>query len=113
MAVKLIAKFIKPGAVFLNADSAQNDRKSLFTDDLKARMSTSYRMLKESGIVISGPDISWTQDTFMLTITRVVTDYDDFKNFYSQVGGTVRDEIYRASTDAGWQQVGFDVVPVE
>jgi len=113
MAVKLIATFIKPGAVFADASAAQDDRKSMFTDDLKTRMSTSYRMLKESGIIISGPDIHWDQDTCTLTITRVVTDYEDFKNFYSQVGGTVRNEISQASVGAGWQQVGFDVVPVE
>ena len=113
MSVKLIAKFVKPGAIFSDAVAAQNDRKSMFTDDLKTRMSSSYQQLKESGIIISGPEISWDQDTFTLTIIRVVTDYDDFKNFYAQVGGTVRNEISQASVTAGWQQVGFDTVPVE
>jgi hypothetical protein len=113
MAVKLIAKFVKPGAVFSNAEAAAADRKSLFTDDLIQRMGQSYKLLKDSGIIISGPDIFWDPDTYMLTIERVVTDYDEFKNYYTQVGGTVRNEIYTASTDADWQQIDFLVVPIE
>jgi hypothetical protein len=113
MAVKLIAKFIKPGAVFADANAAAADRKSLFTEDLTGRMNQSYKLLKESGIIISGPDIFWDPDTYMLTIERVVTDYDEFKNYYSQVGGHVRNEIYTASTNACWQQIDFSVVPIE
>ena len=113
MAVKLIAKFVKPGAVFPDAEAALADRKSLFTSDLIDRMNQSYKLLKDRGIIISGPDISWDPDTYMLTIERVVTDHDEFKNYYAEVGGTVRKEIYIASTDAGWQQTDFLVVPVE
>jgi hypothetical protein len=111
--VKIIASFTKPGAIFLDADSAQSDRKSLFSDDLKTRMSTAYRILKESGIVLSGPDVFWNQETATLTIIRVITNYDDYKTLYSQVIGTVHREISQASDSAGWRQIGHDVVNVE
>jgi hypothetical protein len=110
MAVNLVAKFTKPGAVFSSAEEAQIDRKSLFSDDLKARMSSSYAALTESNIIIAGPTITWDQDTFMLTIVRTVTDNEEYANFYSTVGGTVRDEIEQASSGAGWTRVSFEVV---
>ena len=113
MAVKLIAKFTKPGAVFPDAEAASADRKSLFSSDLSARTKHSYKLLKEIGIIISGPDISWDPDACLLTIERVVTDYNEFKNYYAQVCGTVREEIYKASIEAGWQQLDFLVVPIE
>jgi hypothetical protein len=113
MTVKIIASFTKPGAIFLDADSAQSDRKSLFSDDLKTRMSTAYRILKESGIVLSGPDVFWNQETATLTIIRVITNYDDYKTLCSQVIGTVYSEISQASDSAGWRKIGHDVVTVE
>jgi hypothetical protein len=112
MAVNLVAKFTKPGAVFSSAEEAQIDRKSLFSDDLKARMARSYAALTESGIILAGPTITWDQDTFTLTIVRTVTDNEEYANFYANTGGTVRDEIDLASTDAGWWRISFEVVPV-
>jgi hypothetical protein len=112
MAVNLVAKFTKPGAVFSSADEAQIDRKSLFSDDLKYRMAGSYTALTESSIIIAGPIISWDQDTFTLTIVRTVTDNEAYVNAYNDIGGTVRDEIEQASSRAGWTRVSFEVVPV-
>jgi hypothetical protein len=112
MAVNLVAKFTKPGAVFSSAEEAQADRKSLFSDDLKARMSTSYTALTESNIIIAGPTISWDQDTFTLTIVRTVTNNEDYANLYGITGGTVRDEIEQASSEAGWSRISFEVVPL-
>ncbi len=112
MAVNLVAKFTKSGAVFSSAEEAQADRKSLFSDDLKNRMSRSYAALTESGIIIAGPTITWDQDTFTLTIIRTVTDNDEYASFYSDVDSGVRDEIEQSSSGAGWTRISFEVIPV-
>lgn len=112
MAVNLVAKFTKSGAVFSSAQEAQADRKSLFSDDLKSRTSGSYSALTERGIILAAPTITWDQETFTLTIIRTVTDNEEYANFYSSVGGSVRDEIEQASSGAGWTRVSFEVVPV-
>lgn len=112
MAHKLIAKFHKPGAEFDSAHAAQQDRKQFFTEDLKNQLDLVYQDLKNCGIIISGPELSWDQSTQILSIERVVRDHDEYKNYYIDRGISTRVQIEEASALAGWSRISFDVVPV-
>lgn len=112
MAEKLVAKFTKSGAVFADAVAAQVDRKSQFSAELTAKLIETYGTLESSGIIISGPTITWDQSTYTLTIERVVSSNNDYRNFYINNDNSSRQEIEEASNAAGWTRISFDVVPV-
>ena len=113
MAEKLVAKFTKTGAVFASAAEAQADRKSQFSEELNAKLAETYGTLQLSGIIISGPDITWDQATYTLTIERVVSSNAAYSAFYQENNNSSRADIETASDSAGWTRISFEVIPVE
>jgi hypothetical protein len=112
MADRLVARFYKAGAEFASAEQAQQDRKQFFSEDLKTQLGLVYQDLKNSGLIISGPFLTWDQPTQILTIERVVRDHEEYKNYFIDNRISTRDQIESASQQAGWTRVSFDVIPV-
>lgn len=112
MAEKLVAKYTKPGAVFATADEAQADRKAQFSPELSAQIANTYATLQSTGIIISGPVVTWDQANVTLTIERVVSSNAEYANFYATNNNNSRQAIESAEAATGWTRISFDVVPV-
>jgi len=113
MPERLVAKFQKLNACFDSAEAAQQDRKQFFSDELKTQLSRVYQDLKSSGIIISGPHLTWDQSTQVLTIERVVRNHQEYRDYFHLNNISTRNEVESASQAAGWTRIDFAVVPVD
>jgi hypothetical protein len=93
----IIVRYQKIDAVFLSADAANLDRFVNYADLLNESRSANQKMLAD-GTLAQPIDYVWNPDTFILTLTKIVTNMDDYTNTY----GLIQSLVESASQANGW-----------
>jgi hypothetical protein len=105
MTTLLITVFQKNGAVFADATEAFANKNSQFPADLTQEIAQSNQTMLDQGVLLQDPELTWDQDTFRLTVKRMVTSHLDFLNLRTF---SLHDaELY--SLQAGWTMVSNSV----
>lgn len=98
MTTLLTTVFQKNGAVFADATEAFANKNSQYPLSLSQQIAESNQAMLDQGVMLQPPEITWDQDTFKLTIKRLVTSHLDFLNLRTF---SLHDaELY--SLQAGW-----------
>ena len=102
MSVNCVKMYQKNGATFANGDDAYADKNSLFGPELTDTVTSCYDALLTSGILLSPITKSWDQETFTLTVTKLVTSLEAY-----DAGVTWNnDDLVIACEAAGWSYIG-------
>ena len=80
MAVKLVGKYQKVGAVFNNVADAVNDKDSNYSSELLAETKECFRRMLDNGVMLSPTEITWDQENYTIRIERVVSSFKDYED---------------------------------
>lgn len=100
--------YVKDGATFANGDAAKDDKNSLYSPELQQSVTDSMNALLAAGILIEPYVYTWDQETFSLTVNKLVTAAADYYDniTYDQ------DAVLAAAEEAGWTWSGTTVEDV-
>lgn len=101
MAVYKNTVYIKPGAVFSNAEEAQADKNQFFTPELSRSVEDCYRQMLTDGVLLEPVTYYWDQEIFSLITVRYVTNQADYLN---AITFDIQ-QVIDFSTQAGWQHI--------
>ena len=101
MSVTFSAKYTKNEATFASGVAAYADKNSLYSPELVQQVEDCYAQMITDGVLLAPVDPVWDQETFTLTINKLVTSVDDYEDAITfDVAACVA-----ASNEAGWVTV--------
>lgn len=106
MSVTNNAVYLKAGANFGSGGDAWADKNSLYTPELKASIEACYTQMLADGVLLEPVYATWDQDTFHLTIVKVVSSVAAYN---AAVTFNVS-EVVADATAAGWTYVGSSTI---
>ena len=98
MSVNHNAVYTKNGATFASGDEAYANKNSLYSPELQASVNACYAQMLADGILLEPISKIWNQDTFQLTIVKVVSL---IKNYNAAINFDVIATI-EAAQQTGW-----------
>jgi hypothetical protein len=109
MAQLMKVQYEKIGAVFADGELANNDKHSLFSQELLDSANQSNSNALANGILLEPIYHVWTQDTFTLEVCKLVTS----KYAYATAKTFRTADTVAAAAAAGWTYLGTLVIDVE
>lgn len=107
MAQLIKDQYQKDGAVFASAEEAFADQQSTFSPSLLATIN--YQQLLEDGIFLQPIYPEWDQETFILSICKLVTSVAEY-----EAARTInKSEVIIDAEQGGWVFAGRIVTDVE
>lgn len=108
MAQLIKVQFRKTDAVFANAELARNDKNSLFSQELQDACGQSNANALAAEILLDPPYFEWDQETFTLSICKVVTSNSE----YNQSITFDNQETDAAANAAGWTRLDSVIIDI-
>jgi len=108
MAVKLVVKYKKEGAVFANTAEAVASKDSKYSPELLEGAISCLAKMVADGIMLKPTTPSWDQSTYTLTLEREIVSFAEYQD---AITFSIADTV-AAAEEAGWMFVGSDVTSI-